>query len=413
MEHIKQLRNKILNLYSESLIFFLVFYAMMMPQRFKQIQGIVIDGVTRSHEVYLYSLLIILKLIIDVIYKKITFKQLFSTLIGLSVIYMILNTILTGINLQSLYALITMIIPTIILLLIDFRHKNTKMVFFYFIGFMTIFYSTFVLLFLTQYEIFESLIAYSRRPHLMIGSSVAVSYVLVLFLPVNLYKLYDSNKIISKSYFFIASVLSIGAVAMLLSRGAFITLIIVLVLALILYKGNRKTYLFVSFFIILGILSLYYLHITYDLTRVFNDIDLNGSDRSRRDAFLLGYEIFKDHFIFGTGMGQYFLRIWDNFYITYDGMNGLVDPHNVYILMLSELGIVGSLFYASIHVYIIVNIFKFDNYNKKILGLLIYVALGIMHLGGSHLMNEFSVSIVMISIILLIKNDEVNNASTS
>jgi O-antigen ligase len=413
MVKIKKLCNKICILYSESLIFFLVFYAMMMPQRFKQIWGVVIDGITRSHEIFLYSLLIILKIVIDIVYKRIRFEKVLWLLVGLSLIYMVMSTILSGINPQSLYALITMIIPTSMLLFLDFKHMRTKQLFFYFIGFMTIFYSVFVLMFLTNYEIFESLIPYNRRPHLMIGSSVAVSYVLVLFLPVNVFKLYDSKKVISKSYFFIASFLSIGAVAMLLSRGAFITLVIVLALAFILYKGNLKTNIFLGLFILLGVLSLYYLHITYDLTRVFNDIDLNGSDQSRRNAFLLAYEIFKDHLIFGTGMGQYFIRVWESFYLTYNEMNGLVDPHNVYIMMLSELGILGSLLYASIHGYILWHVFKLKNYNKRILIFLTYVALGIMHLGGSHLMNEFSVAVVMISIILLVKDEEVHDATLS
>jgi O-antigen ligase len=413
MDKIKQLRNHILFLYSESVIFFLVFYSMMMPQRFKQIEGIVIDGINRSHELYLYAVLIIVKVIIDIFYKRIRIDKVLWILIGLSLTYMIFSTIFTGINPQSLYALFTMIIPTSMLLFLEFKNHQTKQLFFYFIGFMTIFYSIFVLLFLTNYEIFESLISYSRRPHLMIGSSVAVSYVLVIFLPVNIYKLYASNKVISKAYFFFASVISIGAVAMLLSRGAFITLVIVLVLAFILYKGNLKTNLFICLFIVLGLLSLYYLHITYDLTRVFNDIDLDGSDRSRRDAFLLGYEIFKDHLIFGTGMGQYFIRVWESSTLIYNKMSGLVDPHNVYIMMLSELGIVGSLLYASIHGYILLKALKFKVYNKKIRILLVYVALGIMHLGGSHLMNELSVAVVMISVILLVKDEEVQDATTS
>lgn len=413
MDKVKQLRNHIFLLYSESIIFFLVFYAMMMPQRFKQIEGIVIDGITRSHELYLYAFFIIVKVVIDIFYKRIRIDKVLFLLVGLSVLYMILSTIFTGIHPQSLYALFTMIVPTSMLLILDFKNHQTKHLFFYFVGFMSIFYSIFVLLFLTNYEIFESLIAYDRRPHLMIGSSVAVSYVLVLFLPVNIYKLYDSNKIISKSYFFFASVISIGAVAMLLSRGAFMTLVIVLVLAFILYKGNLKNNIFMSLFIVLGLLSLYYLHITYDLTRVFNDIDFDGSDVVRRDAFLLGYEIFKDHLIFGTGMGQYFIRVWESSSLIYNDMTGLVDPHNLYIMMLSELGIIGSLLYASIHGYILWNAFKFKDYNKKILVLLVYVALGIMHLGGSHLMNEFSVAVVMISIIILIKDEGVQDATLS
>ena len=82
-------------------------------------------------------------------------------------------------------------------------------------------------------------------------------------------------------------------------------------------------------------------------------------------------------------------------------------------MMLSELGIVGSLLYASIHGYILWQVLKFKEYNKKVLILLVYVALGIMHLGGSHLMNELSVAIVMISIILLVKDEEVQDEASS
>src|SRR6056300_1345815 len=103
MDKIKQLRNHILLLYSESIIFFLVFYAIMMPQRFKQIEGIVIDGITRSHELYLYVILMLIKVVIDIFYKRIRLDKVLWVLIGLSVTYMIFSTIFTGINPQSLY----------------------------------------------------------------------------------------------------------------------------------------------------------------------------------------------------------------------------------------------------------------------------------------------------------------------
>ena len=132
MDKIKQLRNYILLLYSESIIFFLVFYAMMMPQRFKQIEGIVIDGITRSHELYVYAFLIIVKVVIDIFYKRIRLDKVLWVLVGLSVSYMILSTIFKGIHPQSLYALFTMIVPTSMLLILDFKHHQSKHLFFLF-----------------------------------------------------------------------------------------------------------------------------------------------------------------------------------------------------------------------------------------------------------------------------------------
>ena len=85
--------------------------------------------------------------------------------------------------------------------------------------------------------------------------------------------------------------------------------------------------------------------------------------------FLTGYEIFKNNLYFGIGLKQFKVECSSNAYENIDSnfRSGRCSshPHNLYIEMLSETGIVSTLIFVSLIIYFFIRCLKVL-YNKKI-----------------------------------------------
>jgi len=85
--------------------------------------------------------------------------------------------------------------------------------------------------------------------------------------------------------------------------------------------------------------------------------------------FLTGYEIFKNNHYFGIGLKQFKVECSSNAYENIDSnfRSGRCSshPHNLYIEMLSETGIVSTLIFVSLIIYFFIRCLKVL-YNKKI-----------------------------------------------
>ena len=85
--------------------------------------------------------------------------------------------------------------------------------------------------------------------------------------------------------------------------------------------------------------------------------------------FLTGYEIFKNNLYFGIGLKQFKVECSSNAYEKIDSnfRSGRCSshPHNLYIEMLSETGIVSTLIFVSLIIYFFIRCIKVL-YNKKI-----------------------------------------------
>ena len=85
--------------------------------------------------------------------------------------------------------------------------------------------------------------------------------------------------------------------------------------------------------------------------------------------FLTGYEIFKNNLYFGIGLKQFKVECSSNAYENIDSnfRSGRCSshPHNLYIEMLSETGIVSTLIFLSLIIYFFIRCLKVL-YNKKI-----------------------------------------------
>ena len=68
---------------------------------------------------------------------------------------------------------------------------------------------------------------------------------------------------------------------------------------------------------------------------------LDVSTMSRLQAFNDAREFFRVSPIFGRGFGLVYPRWWIERYMVFDGVETLVDPHNIFVMVLVEAGIVG------------------------------------------------------------------------
>ena len=105
----------------------------------------------------------------------------------------------------------------------------------------------------------------------------------------------------------------------------------------------------------------------------------------------MGLHLFSKHPILGTGLGSYFHRAWTgNNVLHVDGVSGLIDPHNSFVLILSETGIIGFLLFL---------FFLFICFKKLMIiqdsairrgSYLFVIAIFINAMSGSQLVNEIN-----------------------
>jgi O-antigen ligase len=240
------------------------------------------------------------------------------------------------------------------------------------------------------------------RASLMLGSTITVSYYLVLSLPICLFLNFTSSNKRWKRISFITILSVFIAIAILGSRISFIISVFIMSYYMLFVKNNNgRSYKKVALIIVLILLTIF-AYDMFDLSRIFSGFSDNSTS-SRISAMKLGMYIFSQNPVIGSGLGKYFTRIYSERIINVDGIFGLVDPHNLYILILSELGFVGLALFLLI---IIVNVGYFKYINNPILRKTAYMVIVVALLsfvGGSQLFNEISYSVIFWSHFSLFK----------
>lgn len=184
--------------------------------------------------------------------------------------------------------------------------------------------------------------AYGTFPH----PNLLAGWLLLLF--VISWICFRANKY---KYISLTNMLFISIVSILtFSRVSLILLLILLVIFIITEIVSSKD--FNSF---TGIL----------LTRFLNLF--NGSDSSLKDRVELlkiGWSLFKKNFVLGTGMGNSIKEYSDSVAFTSGGFLLLQPVHNIFLLSLIELGILGGIYYwfLIIKFFVIKNTFNIVKY---------------------------------------------------
>jgi len=168
-----------------------------------------------------------------------------------------------------------------------------------------------------------------------------------IVITISLAKLSNNLKL-SYFYYFFTSILTTVAF-LTFSKGAWILLIVIWGLFILMYL--RKA--IVPFILILGLIVLFFNTISLDIQKVFFVMSRRISASvpntlARLEFIATGIRMGLDHFLFGIG-----LRNFPYVSEKYSSLGQMSDPHNVYIMIFSETGIIGLILYILILLFII------------------------------------------------------------
>ncbi|MBU8915092.1 O-antigen ligase family protein [Bacillus sp. FJAT-29953] len=398
---IKSTNNR-LSVFIISLIFL---YPLFCMTRIKQMASPVVDMLPTTNEIWFIPLLFLIKLIVCDL-KKNRFKLnaiIFVWFLVLFISILIGGFYVTDIS-QYLFAVAVFIIPISLLQLITTKDILNLFFFLRLFTCVCLFYSILYIILVSTFDtlslILGNTIQTSRlissdqfRVSLMIGSPISVANYFVITLPILFYMYFINKNNIWSKIALISIVANISATALTLSRLGFISSILVSVICILFLREevpNRRKKLLMSIF---GFIAFYFIASKYDLGRLFIGFS-DTSTSARLESGKLALHLFQLYPFLGSGMGNYFTRVYQNNSLVIDGVYGLVDPHNAYLLVLSELGLVGIIIILFFLFYLIFRISQVPNKMFRNTGLIVLFSVSLVSIGGSHLINEISFSIV-------------------
>jgi O-antigen ligase len=146
--------------------------------------------------------------------------------------------------------------------------------------------------------------------------------------------------------------------------------------------------------ILLAIMMLIVFISSYiDLSRIFSRFN-DSSTSARVEALNTALEVAISQPILGTGIGKYYHRIYSSRFISILGKSTIIDPHNAYILLLSEIGLIFFAIYAFLFVLCIRPILNIKDFRWRLAGKQLLFVILIYSLIGSQVINEISISII-------------------
>lgn len=386
------------------LIAFVFVYALFGLDRIKKISFLKIDGMSTTNEIWL----ILLVWLICGLYNRAKGHEIrdnkYIMLVKICLYLLVTITIIGGFHAisttQYVYAVLLFLVPSLLFFITSKLQEGELHFLLKLFVVTSLIYSLFAIVLTTNYAFFMRLIGnpvdnyryYGQyRASMMLGSSITVSYYFNLTLPLCFYSFYHSPEKKWKKLSAFAVGANVVATLVLLSRNAnFVMVGIVVYCLFFMSKTSRvfgKTVISMFLLITAGLFATS----KYDLSRLLIGLDRSGSSVALRlEATQLALVIFKEKPIFGYGMGRFFTRVYHDRFITFNGVTGLVDPHNLYVLVLSELGTVG-LFILMALIFVLTK--GFSNIQERALRQASYLTLAallICSLGGSHLVIAIS-----------------------
>ncbi|HHV99395.1 MAG TPA: O-antigen ligase family protein [Clostridiaceae bacterium] len=409
------------------IICFIFLYALFALDRIKKILSFRIGDYKITNEIWIIPFLCLL-MFINTQLKFRKSVNSYNLFLVKGIFLYLLIIIIGGFNLisipQYIYAALLFIIPMFLFFPIS---KINTYEFEWFIKLVIIVcfvYAIFSIVLTTNYAFFMKLIGnpidyrYSHqfRAPLMLGSSITVSYYYNLTLPICFYMFYSSKNKKWRIISILTIIFNLTATFLLLSRAASLTAIIIVVFYLMFAKSNKNNFSKKIILLILILLAILFILSNYNVSRLLKGFGSSGNDMSisaRITAGKLGLYIFSQYPLFGSGMGRFYERAYIDKYIIVDGFSGLIDPHNMYIIILSELGIAG----LAVTIYIFSKLFiRFSKISDLILRKTAYITLFCLlfdAIGGSHLVNEISFSTIFWIYMGLFNSVSINDLDTN
>lgn len=378
--------------------------------RFLYFVPITIDGIKLN----CYCIIIFVYFFTSVMLKKMKFNKFTLRILLLQifcVFYYLSILIFKGLDLQAVYAISMFVFP----ILYIYNKKYTihdfdnivKTLMYIMFGYSIIY----IISCIASNDLMQILgmetVFYTNqtRGFVPIGGAIAMGTLLNFMLPFNIY-IYNKEKKISYFIFYLINV--IGTAFTLSRSSVLIAVFIICFLNVKMIKNifNRK-HIFVKTSIL--IVTILYVGNNFDFSRIIISFDSNhdASTSERFNAQELGIDIFKDNIMFGSGMGKVYKRAYTNKYIRYENKTGLIDPHNSYIMSISEGGIFGLIFLLLLFTYVFLGVRTIKNKEIKKLGFSVICVALISFLGGTYIYNDPKVSSIMwLSLSLILNYDE-------
>lgn len=387
---------------------FVILFALFAFKRIKYSIDLGNSGFSLSIEVVLYLVVIVLIFLLQIASGKINLSKSRKILI---LLYFLILVSSLGVSkvvdlYQYFYATLIFFVP--LLFLFSFSHEERKyhVLFANIIILIGIIYSLLAIFSSLNYGLLMSFLGnnvqdqyFSQyRASLMIGSSITVSNFLNILLPLNFHMFFGGLSLKpstkeKKFLYMIALILNIVATLILQSRLSFIITIGLTIYYTLFFKKYSVKFKTRFIALVLFIIAFLYLSTNLNLAHLF--IGFSNSDLSiisRLSSMNLGIRIFSDNIMFGSGFGRYFVRIFDGNILTYGQYSGLVDPHNAYILILSETGLFGFLIIMMIFFVLVKDFLKIRENSLKNLSIITLITSLLISVGGSHIINEISFS---------------------
>lgn len=382
-----------------SLLFFYTLYA---PTKIKQILSLMVADSLTTNLIWMIMLSCI---ILMFNYKKYSKKN--TNLIILIMILLFSLNVLNSYKMiefdQYLYAMLLYFLP--MTLFFFTRQCNEEELAFLLKFFIvnTLLYSILAILFSTNFAFFMKLAGndylqyqnYTQmRAPMMFGTSIAVSYYLNLSLPFCFF-VYSTASKKWKRVAMVTIAFNILATVILLSRLATLIAVFIAFSYIFLEKKNLKH---LYKFIIIFIIFVFFMITTdkIDLSRLnfLNGTTDANSNKLRYLSAVLAMYIWSKNIFIGSSMGKIFKREYVDPIVVLDGHMGLIDPHNTYVLILSEQGIIGLLLFIVLCLsYLHICIKQNTRFAIKA-SCLFLVGFLLAAMGGSHLFNSLPFGIV-------------------
>lgn len=202
--------------------------------------------------------------------------------------------------------------------------------------------------------------------------------------------IYNDKKNIRFFYLFCFILILLGLIATG-RRGSYFPAIIgvIIFFSILLYynfniKGLKK---YLKYFVIISLSFLLfsiYLLDSGQINRLFGQSDTESSDRGRVERMESAIELIMEKPIIGDGVGNYYYRVEQGDLsgiksVSYDSWLNLNDPHNMYLMILAESGIIGLFIFLIILIYVLKRLKPKDIISLGIfLGVLVFLLNGIV-----------------------------------
>lgn len=338
----------------------LILYPLFMPRSLKLLYSPIVDGIESTNELYIVCGIILMMLIAGILKRPKRLNRLmiskFSMICVLYIGFIIINTLInTQFNDQNRYAMIVTAIPLLLLVIPQESFVNNNNWFLRIASLVAVSYSLLAIYNTTHSSLSIGnayvISARQARVSLPIGSPTTVVFYFIASLPlVNLCISEEKHKVLSTVYKIGFWLIVLASILTLSRAGA---AVIIVLAGWCLYNRSKKTTLAkrmlgLVVLIAIGVYATSFIASKFDFSRLFMGFsDSSVSERNR--GTLLFLEIFKHNPVFGSGCGEFFTRVYTSStfsdrIITAYGKAGLIDPHNGYVLMLSENGVLGIVF---------------------------------------------------------------------